>query len=69
MPAGTPSGRTLRVKGKGVATAKEAGDLLVTIDVAVPQKLNKEAEEAVKAFAEATAGGDPRSELAAKAKL
>ncbi|HSU71029.1 MAG TPA: DnaJ C-terminal domain-containing protein [Micrococcaceae bacterium] len=69
VPPGTPSGRTLRVKGKGVATAKETGDLLVTIDVAVPQKLNKEAEEAVRAFAEATAGGDPRSELAAKAKL
>ncbi|MDQ6755257.1 MAG: DnaJ domain-containing protein [Actinomycetota bacterium] len=69
VPAGTPSGRTLRVKGKGVTTAKATGDLLVTIDVAVPQKLNKEAEDAVRAFAEATAGGDPRSELAAKAKL
>lgn len=69
VPAGTPSGRTLRVKGKGVTTTKATGDLLVTIDVAVPQKLNKEAEDAVRAFADATAGGDPRSELAAKAKL
>ena len=40
-------------------TSKGTGDLLVTIDVAVPQNLNKEAEEAVKAFAAATAGGDP----------
>ena len=69
MPAGTPSGRTLRVKGRGVKTAKATGDLLVTIDVAVPQKLNKEAEEAVKAFAAATADGDPRGSLAAKARL
>ncbi|UEL28322.1 MULTISPECIES: DnaJ C-terminal domain-containing protein [Micrococcaceae] len=69
VPAGTPSGRTLRVKGKGVKTAKGTGDLLVTIDVAVPKNLNKEAEAAVKAFAEATAGADVREGLAAKARL
>jgi molecular chaperone DnaJ len=69
VPAGTPSGRTLRVKGRGVKHAKATGDLLVTIDVAVPRKLNKEAEEAVKAFAAATAGQDVRAELAAKARL
>lgn len=69
VPAGTPSGRTLRVKGRGVKHAKATGDLLVTIDVAVPRRLNKEAEEAVKAFAAATAGEDVRAELAAKARL
>lgn len=69
VPAGTPSGRTLRVKGKGVTTSKATGDLLVTIDVAVPQRLSKEAEEAVQAFAEATSGTDPRETLSAKAKL
>ncbi|MFH5878894.1 DnaJ C-terminal domain-containing protein [Arthrobacter sp. NA-172] len=69
VPAGTPSGRTLRVKGRGVKTSKGTGDLLVTIDVAVPQNLNKEAEEAVKAFAAATADADPRHDLAAKARL
>ncbi|MET4002308.1 MULTISPECIES: DnaJ C-terminal domain-containing protein [Arthrobacter] len=69
VPAGTPSGRTLRVKGAGVKTKKGDGDLLVTIDVAVPQKLSKEAEEAVRAFAQATADGDPRAALAEKAKL
>jgi molecular chaperone DnaJ len=69
VPAGTPSGRTLRVKGRGVKHAKATGDLLVTIDVAVPKKLNKEAEEAVKAFAAATAGEDVRTGLAAKARL
>jgi molecular chaperone DnaJ len=69
VPAGTPSGRTLRVKGRGVKHAKAAGDLLVTIDVAMPKKLSKEAEEAVKAFAAATAGEDVRTGLAAKARL
>jgi len=69
VPAGTPSGRTLRVKGAGVKTKKGDGDLLVTIDVSVPQKLSKDAEEAVRAFAAATADGDPRATLRDKAKL
>ena len=69
VPAGTPSGRTLRVKGHGVKTSKGTGDLLVTIDVAVPKNLNKEAEAAVKAFATATADADVREGLAAKARL
>ncbi len=69
VPAGTPSGRTLRVKGAGVKSKKGDGDLLVTIDVTVPQKLSKEAEEAVRAFAHATADGDPRGALPGKAKL
>jgi molecular chaperone DnaJ len=69
VPAGTPSGRTLRVKGKGVKTPKATGDLLVTIDVAVPKNLNKDAEAAVKAFAEATSSADVREGLAAKARL
>ncbi|WP_247046591.1 DnaJ C-terminal domain-containing protein [Arthrobacter rhizosphaerae] len=69
VPAGTPSGRTLRVKGRGVKTSKGAGDLLVTIDVAIPKKLTKDAEEAVKAFAAATADADVRAGLADKARL
>jgi molecular chaperone DnaJ len=69
VPAGTPSGRTLRVKGKAVKTSKGTGDLLVTIDVAVPKNLNKDAEAAVKAFAEATSDADVREGLAAKARL
>ncbi|MEZ2390531.1 DnaJ C-terminal domain-containing protein [bacterium RCC_150] len=69
VPPGTPSGRTLRIKGRGVKTSKGTGDLLVTIDVAVPQNLNKDAEEAVKAFAAATSDSDPRHDLAAKARL
>jgi molecular chaperone DnaJ len=68
VPEGTPSGRVLRARGKGVTTSKGAGDLLVTLQVAVPQRLNGAAREAVEAFAQATAGEDPRAELAARAR-
>ncbi|TKV25897.1 J domain-containing protein [Arthrobacter sp. NamB2] len=69
VPAGTPSGRTLRLKGRGVKTSKATGDLLVTVDVVVPQNLSKEAEAAVEAFRDATKDADPRAGLAAKARL
>jgi len=67
VPAGTPSGRTLRVKGRGVTVGSATGDLLVTVQVVVPQKLNGAAREAVEAFQDATAGDDPRAELMARA--
>lgn len=67
VPAGTPSGRTLRVKGHGVASPQGTGDLLVTVQVAVPQKLSDEARAAVEAFDAATADGDVRAELRARA--
>jgi molecular chaperone DnaJ len=72
IPAGTSSGRTLRVKGRGVKTSKGSGDLLVTVDVVVPKNLSKEAEQAIRAFAEATSKNgqsDPRAHLAEKARL
>jgi len=69
IPAGTSSGRTLRLKERGVHTAKGTGDLLVTVDVVVPQNLNAKAEQAIKDFAAATGDADPRAGLAAKATL
>ncbi|MEG9249393.1 DnaJ C-terminal domain-containing protein [Arthrobacter sp. Soc17.1.1.1] len=69
VPAGTPSGRTLRLKGRGVKTSKGTGDLLVIVDVVVPQNLSREAEAAVEAFRDATKDADPRAGLAAKARL
>ncbi|HEY3436291.1 MAG TPA: DnaJ C-terminal domain-containing protein [Actinotalea sp.] len=68
VPEGTPSGRTLRVKGKGVVTASGPGDLLVTIQVAVPQRLSEAARAAVEAFSEATGGSDVRADLLARAQ-
>ena len=45
IPAGTPSGRTFRVKGRGLAVKGKKGDLLVTVEVAVPQRVDGKAEE------------------------
>jgi molecular chaperone DnaJ len=56
VPPGTSSGRTFRVRGRGVPGK---GDLLVTVEVAVPQKLSSEARKALEAFA-AAAPEDPR---------
>jgi molecular chaperone DnaJ len=68
VPAGTPSGRTLRVKGRGVQRSGHSGDLRVTVQVAVPQRLTDDARSAVEAYAKATAGQDPRADLMAKAQ-
>lgn len=65
---GTPSGRVLRVKGRGVAGKKGTGDLLATIQVAVPSHLTKEQVEHLEAFVEAGPRESPRAELLAKAK-
>ena len=68
VPAGTPSGRTLRVRGRGVARKDgTVGDLLVTVEVAVPQRVSGAAKEALEAYREATAGDDPRHELVERA--
>lgn len=67
IPAGTPSGRTLRVKGKGVASASKTGDLLVTVQIVTPQRLTKEAEKALRDFAAATTDNDLRGNLFAEA--
>ena len=65
---GTPSGRTLRVKGRGVKKGSTAGDLMITIDVRVPQRVEGAAKKAIEDFANATSDFDPRSELNSKAK-
>ena len=62
VPAGTRSGRTFRVKGRGVPVSKGAGDLLVTTEVAVPAKLTAEQREAVETLAETTKAS-PRAHL------
>src|SRR3954454_20432459 len=67
IPAGTTSGKTLRVKGKGIHPKNgRAGDLLVTVDVAVPEKLTGAAKAALEAYRDAVAGteqAEPRAHL------
>jgi molecular chaperone DnaJ len=69
IPAGTPTGRTFRVRGKGARRPDGTnGDLLVTVAVQVPQNLNSAGKEALEAFHEATAGEDPREDLLRRAR-
>ncbi|WP_353943401.1 molecular chaperone DnaJ [Streptomyces sp. HUAS MG91] len=69
LPAGTPNGRTMRARGKG-AVRKDGtrGDLLVTVEVAVPKDLSDEARSALESFREATEDTDVRAELFQAAK-
>jgi molecular chaperone DnaJ len=63
IPAGTASGRTFRVRGRGVPKKTgAAGDLLVTVEVAVPARLDDEARELLMKYA-AAAQHDPREHL------
>ena len=66
---GTPNGRTLRVKGRGITKGSTTGDLLVTVEVQVPQRVDGKALEALKSFAEETAAEDVRSDFVSKAKI
>lgn len=53
IPAGTQSGRTFRVRGKGAPKPGGGqGDLLVTVDVQVPTKLSKQEKESLEKFAQ-----------------
>ena len=63
VPPGTASGQTLRVRGRGVPGKGRNGDLLVTVEVAVPKRLSPAAQDAVKVL-EAELG-DPRPRITA----
>jgi molecular chaperone DnaJ len=62
IPAGTRSGRTFRVRSKGIESGGRHGDLLVTVEVAVPDKLTADERRAVEALAAATQES-PRAHL------
>lgn len=63
VPAGTEPGRTLRVRGRGAPARKGGhGDLLVTVDVAVPRKLTRTQRKLLEDFA-ATENDDVRAHL------
>ncbi|MCX6463625.1 MAG: molecular chaperone DnaJ [Pseudonocardiales bacterium] len=68
VPAGTASGRTFRVKGRGVPRKTRTGDLLVTVEVAVPSRLDDAATTALQSYAEATKAFDPRADLLRSAR-
>lgn len=65
---GTPSGRVLRVKGRGIESTKGAGDLLAEVQVAVPSHLDDAAREALERFQELQPKENPRADLMSKAR-
>ncbi|OFS22460.1 molecular chaperone DnaJ [Corynebacterium sp. HMSC04H06] len=64
VPAGTPDGRTLRVRNRGIPTrGGKAGDLLVIVQVKVPNNLDAAASSALRSYAQAEkdSGFNPRA--------
>lgn len=66
IPAGTKTGAKFRARGKGVVRPEKSGDLIVSVDIAVPKDLNPAAKKALDEFASATHDFDPREELMRK---
>ncbi|AYY15177.1 molecular chaperone DnaJ [Actinobacteria bacterium YIM 96077] len=64
IPPGTPNGRTFRVRGRGARRRDGThGDLLVTVEVAVPENVSSSAKKALEEFQSATSGEDVRADL------
>jgi molecular chaperone DnaJ len=64
IPAGTPNGRTFRVRGKGFRRSDgTVGDLLATVEVQIPAVLDTDAKAAVEAYRAAMAGKPLRTSL------
>ena len=63
VPAGTKSGRVMRVRGRGVPASSGTGDLLVTVDVAVPESMSEAEREAVVALGDLIKGDQLREHL------
>ena len=66
---GTPNGRVLRVKGKGVESSKGAGDLMATVEIAVPSHLSEKAKKKLEEFNALVPQEDPREDLLIRAGL
>ncbi len=60
VPAGSGSGRKLRLKGRGIPSSATPGDLYLELDIAVPSAVTPEQKAAWEALAKAYPGFDPR---------
>jgi molecular chaperone DnaJ len=63
VPAGTTSGTTLKLSGKGVETSRSTGDMLVTLTIVVSDDLTTDEQQALETLRDAEAGRNPRSHL------
>jgi len=62
IPAGTSSGRTFRIRGKGMPSDGKTGDLLATVNIALPEKGDRTLEELMRQWREAKPY-DPREKF------
>jgi len=53
IPPGTASGRRFRVRSQGIAKDGQRGDLIIEVQISVPEKLSEEQERMMREFAEA----------------
>lgn len=67
LAPGTPNGKVLRVKERGVKKDFQTGDLLITVEVQVPQRIDGKAKAALEEFAELTKSDSPRTHLKERA--
>ena len=67
LAPGTQNGKVLRVKGRGITKDFQTGDLLITVEVQVPQRLDSKAKSALEDFAELTKEDSPRVNLKERA--
>ena len=67
LAPGTQNGKVLRVKGRGVTKDFQSGDLLITVEVHVPQRLDSKAKKALEEFSELTSSESPRQNLKERA--
>jgi molecular chaperone DnaJ len=63
VPPGSKSGKTLRVRGRGVPASSGIGDLLVTVEVTVPDRLTDEARKSVETLGSLIDGESLRANL------
>ena len=63
LAPGTQNGKILRLKGRGVERNHAVGDLLITVDVTVPQRIDGKAKKALEDFQAATKDESPRDDL------
>ena len=62
IPPGTSSGRTFRLKGKGLKTKSGTGDLLATARIVLPERADEEFKELMKSWRDKKPY-DPRSDM------
>lgn len=63
IPSGTNSGETIIIPNKGVTTKNGVGNMIVVPEIVVPQKMNKDQENAIKLFEKAGVNDDPRKQM------